>query len=142
MLHIKESIIINQPVRAIYTLLTSPKAIPTWRKDVLEVTPALDTIQVADQFDELVNFMGHNTYRMKVVELVPNERIVIQAINGPGVLPTQTFYLKQGIDGVIVTFQGDLETKGVFRLVAPFLTRPLSKKWEGYLAKLKEIIEQ
>lgn len=80
------------------------------------------------------------TFTMQVVEYEPNESEIIQVTAGPGIRPTQTFLFESTRMGTRLNFRVDVQTQGLFRLMAPVLPRMIRKKWAGYLVNLKSVL--
>ena len=141
MFTVEQHICINRPVAEVFGYVTNPANIPRWRADVLGITGADGSVSIGSQFEELVNFMGHKTYTMRVTEYQPHRRAVIQAIAGPGVSPTQTFEFEPSDSGTHFSVCAQVRTAGMFRLMEPMMPGMFKKTWGQYLANLKQILE-
>ena len=141
MFTMRQSITINRPVAQVFAYLADPNNIPRWRPEVLAVSGANHAIAPGATFDELVNFMGRKTFTMRVIDYRPDHQMIIDAIAGPGIRPTQHFQFEAADGGTRVSFRGEVRTSGLFRLMEPVLPSMLSKLWAGYLANIKRILE-
>jgi uncharacterized protein YndB with AHSA1/START domain len=141
MFTVEQNIVINRPIEDVFAYVTNPNNIPKWRPDVLEIDGANNSVDVGARFDELVNFMGRKTFTMQVIEYQPNQREVIQAISGPGVMPTQTFQFETRDGGTRLSVSANVRTSGLFRLMEPMMPTMFSKTWRQYLSNLKHILE-
>lgn len=141
MFSVTRSTIIDRPVQEVYAYVTDASRIPEWRKDILATTgPAI--VSVGTEFVETINFMGRKPFTMKVRELVPNKREVIENIAGPGVRPIQTFTFEAQGNATNFSVSITLRTSGLFRLMEPLMPKMIAKNWDGYLVKLKEVLEK
>ena len=141
MFAVEETVTIARPVEEVFAFLADPTKIPIWRPDVLAVDGATGRLTAGATFDEWIRFGGRKAWRMRVVEVEPGRRAVIEAIAGPGVRPTQRFTCHPVDGGTRVTFRGTIHTLGAYRLVEPLLPRIIRRNWQRYLANLKAQLE-
>ena len=141
MFTVEQSVIINRPIEDVFAYVTTPRNIPKWRPDVLEIHGANGSVAVGARFEELVNFMGHKTFTMQVIEYQPNQREVIRAVAGPNVRPTQTFQFEATASGTRLSVSAQVRTSGLFRLMEPMMPTMFRKTWAQYLSNLKQILE-
>jgi len=79
---------------------------------------------------------------MKIIEFIPNKKIVIEAQSGMALLPTQEFtFTPQGnqtrVDLVVI-----MRVSGLFTLLQPMLPTQLKKTWAGYFQNLNQILTE
>ena len=123
---------INAPIEKVFGYISDISKIPEWRTDVPQVSNISGSTAVGSTFSEEVNFMGKKQLLMKVVEFVPNQKLVIEAQSGMALLPTQSFtFVPQG-NGTEVRIQVKMKTSGLFRLMEPMLPGQLKKIWAKY----------
>jgi uncharacterized protein YndB with AHSA1/START domain len=77
---------------------------------------------------------------MRFTEIVPNERIRFEAVVGP-MRPNCTFTFDQTDGGTTVTFRGDPNPVGVFKMLSPVFKRIGQKVWSERLARAKAALE-
>ena len=141
MFTITRSVEINRPVEEVFAFVSDASKIPLWRKDILASTgPA--HVSVGTEFVETINFMGKKDFTMRVVAIEPNRREMIENVAGPDVRPIQTFTFERSSNGTMFTVSVTVRTFGLFRLMEPMMPRMIGKNWDGYLAALKQLLEQ
>ena len=140
MFAIDASIVIRRPPDAVFAYLADPSNIPKWRPEVTAVDAAGE-LRPGAEFSETFNFMGKKSARMRALEAQPGRKLVIRALTGPMMRPTQTFTLKSASGGTEVAIHVDMEVDG-WATVLQFLFRPMIQKlWVKYLATLKSQLE-
>ena len=77
---------------------------------------------------------------MRFTAIVPNEKIEFEAEVGP-MRPNCAFIFDQVHGGTSVTFQGDPNPVGPFKLLSPLFTRIGHQVWAGRLARTKTALE-
>ncbi len=75
---------------------------------------------------------------LRYTEIVANERIQFDAVVGP-MRPKCTFAFDQTGDGTTVTFRGDPDPVGPFRLLTPVFKRISQHVWSERLARAKDV---
>jgi hypothetical protein len=79
---------------------------------------------------------------MKMVSENPPSTLIIQAVEGPFLLPTQKFYCAEKNGLTSLTFQAQiLPVTFLFKTLSPLLKIVLQKKWQNYLVLLKQNLE-
>ena len=129
---------INAPVEKVFGYMSNISKIPEWRTDVPQVSDISGATAVGTTFSETVNFMGKKQLRMKVVEFIPNQKLVIQAQSGMALLPTQSFTFIPKGNGTEVRIQVTMKTSGLFRLMEPMLPAQLKKIWAKYFENVAQ----
>lgn len=77
---------------------------------------------------------------MRFTAIVPNEKIEFEAEVGP-MRPNCAFIFDQTHGGTRVTFRGDPNPVGPFKLLSPLFTRIGQQVWAGRLARAKTALE-
>src|SRR5436190_17645782 len=101
MFTIEASVVIKQPPEAVFGYVADPANIPKWRPEVIAVDAA-GPLRPGAEFSETFNFMGKKSARMRVLEYDTGRKLVIRALTGPMLRPTQTFTLKSATGGTEV----------------------------------------
>jgi len=140
MIAFKHTALINAPVERVFSFVADPKRIPEWRDDVPGVSHMNGGPGVGMTFTEEVHFMGTKQLHMKIVEFVPNEKIVIEAEGGMPMLPTQTFTFAPEGTGTRLTISVVMKTSGFFTMMELVLPSQLKKIWERYFVSLDQLI--
>ncbi|HJR79240.1 MAG TPA: SRPBCC family protein [Anaerolineales bacterium] len=123
---------IDAPVERVFAYISDISKIPEWRTDIPRVSNLNGPARVGSTFLEEVNFMGKKQLLMKVVELIPNQKLVIEAQSGMALLPTQSFTFVPKGSRTKVQLQVTMRTSGLFRLMEPMLAGQLKKIWAKY----------
>jgi uncharacterized protein YndB with AHSA1/START domain len=140
MVTFEHSATISAPIEKVFAYVSDPKKIPEWRKDVPEISQISGETVVGSTFVEGVNFMGRKQLHMKVVEFVPNKKIVIQAVSGMSLLPTQSFSFQSQGNKTQVQLKVEMQISGLFKLMAFALPKQLKKIWAGYFENLSQLL--
>jgi uncharacterized protein YndB with AHSA1/START domain len=127
---------INAPVETVFAYISDISKIPEWRTDVPRVSNLSGPAAIGSTFFEEVNFMGKKQLLMKVVEFVPNRKLVIEAQSGMALLPTQSFTFVPKDGGTEVHLQVMMRTSGLFRIMEAMLPGQLKKIWAKYFENL------
>jgi len=134
--------LIDAPVEKVFAVVSDFSQIPRWRKDVPGITQISGATAIGTSFLEEVNFMGKKQLLMKVIDFVPNQRLVIEAQHGMNLLPTQSFlFIAEGnktrIDLTVV-----MRVSGLFKLMQFILPAQLKKTWTGYFVNLNDLVSK
>ncbi len=127
---------INAPVETVFAYISDISKIPEWRTDVPRVSNLSGPAAIGSTFFEEVNFIGKKQLLMKVVEFVPNRKLVIEAQSGMALLPTQSFTFVPKDGGTEVHLQVMMRTSGLFRIMEAMLPGQLKKIWAKYFENL------
>jgi len=123
---------INAPIETVFAYISDIRKIPDWRTDVPGISKLSGPVTVGTTFMEEVNFMGKKQLLMKVVEFIPNQKLVIAAQSGMALLPTQSFTFVPEGSGTKIHLRVTMRTSGLFRLMEPMLAGQLKKIWAKY----------
>lgn len=123
---------INAPIETVFAYISDISKIPDWRTDVPRVSNLSSPMTVGSTFQEEVNFMGKKQLLMKIVEFIPNQKLVIEAQSGMALLPTQSFTFMSKDGGTQIHLRVTMRTSGLFRLMEPMLAGQLKKIWAKY----------
>jgi uncharacterized protein YndB with AHSA1/START domain len=141
MFAIDQSIVIKRPAEAVFRFIADPANIPKWRPEVIEVGRVAGPLREGAEFTETFNFMGRKTATMRVTGFEPGRRLVLRALSGPMLRPTQTFEFAAAEGGTRVAIHIDMEVDA-WATILQFLFRPMIRKlWAKYLATLKRLLE-
>lgn len=92
MLDVTTEIVIDQPLARVAGYTADPANTPEWYANIksAEWKPAA-IVQTGSQIDFVARFLGRELrYTYEIVELVPDERIVLRTAQGP--FPMETTY--------------------------------------------------
>ncbi len=123
-----------------FSLLADPTQVPTWRPDVLASSP-LEGEGVGARYVETIQFFGRKSQTFEIVEHGPARRLVVRAVDGLALRPTQSFTLERTGDGTQLTYEIELPVSGWFVLMKPLLARMIPSKWAEYVVQLQQRLE-
>jgi uncharacterized protein YndB with AHSA1/START domain len=132
--------VVNAPAEKVFMYVSDPARIPEWRRDVPRISEVRGPIQVGTTFVEEVQFLGTKHVLMRVAELVPNKKLVIEAQSGMSLLPIQSFVFTPEGNSTRVYLSVTMKTTGVFRLLGFMLQSRLKEKWKEYFVNLDRIL--
>ena len=141
MFTIQQSVTIARPVEQVFAFLSDPDNIPRWRPDVLEARSGGGPLQMASEFDEVINFGGRKTQTFRVNAFEPNETLEVAAIAGLGIRPTQRYSVASRGDSTTVSIRVTVRTLGLFRILEPLLPKMIAAKWRDYSDRLRGLLE-
>lgn len=136
-------ITIDRPVGTVAGYATDPANAPEWYENLRSVeweTPP--PAQIGSKLAFVAHFMGRRiAYTYEVVDLVPNERLVMATAEGP--FPMETTYMWQtaGNGTTHMSLRNRGEPAGFSKLVAPFTATAMRRANRKDLARLKSILE-
>jgi uncharacterized protein YndB with AHSA1/START domain len=142
MVTIENSTVINRPPEDVYAFVTDPANEAKWHADVLEAHKTSDgPLAVGSTIQFTFNFMGKKKVDLVVRESDPPRREVVEATSSGPMLPTFTFTFEPVNGGTRFTRKGDIRINGWMRLMEPMMKGMATKRADGFLAKLKQLLE-
>jgi hypothetical protein len=123
-----------------FSLLADPTQVPSWRPDVLASSP-LEGQGVGARYVETIQFFGRKSQTFEVVEHGPARRLVVRAVDGLALRPTQSFTLERADGGTRITYEIELPVSGWFVVMKPLLARMIPSKWAEYVVNLQQKLE-
>jgi uncharacterized membrane protein len=140
----QHSVVIRRPVDEVFAFAANYENDPQWRAEVRSrrySTPP--PVGVGSQCDEVSRVAGRRLETTtEVMEYKENERVVSRSISGPTPIVTRrSFEPVEG--GTRFTYALDVDESGValFRLLRPLLQRWYQRTLEGYVERMKQIVE-
>lgn len=135
--------VIDRPVAEVASYAGDPSNAPEWYSNITSVswqTPP--PVAVGSQMDFVAQFLGRTlAYTYEVVELEPNERLVMRTADGP--FPMETTYEWTAVDETRtrLTLRNRGEPAGFARLTAPMMERAMRRATTKDLERLKRLLE-
>jgi hypothetical protein len=140
--------VIRRPVGEVAAYAGDPGNAPSWYVNIRAVewrTPP--PVRVGSRMDFVAQFLGRRLeYTYEVVELVPDQRLVMRTAQGP--FPMETTYTWEPAgpdeDGHATTrmvLRNHGEPAGFSRLAAPVMERAMRRAMTKDLAALKALLE-
>lgn len=142
MVTIENSIVIDRPPEEVYAFVTDPANEAKWHSDVLEAHQTSEgPLGAGSTISFTINFMGKKQIDLVVRESDPPRREVVDATSSGRMLPTFTFTFEPVNGGTRFTRKGDIRMSGWMRLMEPMMKGMATKRADGFLAKLKQLLE-
>lgn len=138
----ESTVVIERPVEEVFGLvLDLEKIIRSADPDVesVEKTPE-GPIGAGTTFWLRRNAPGRHREFTRYTAVEPNRKIEFEARFGP-VAPTGSLTFEQANGGTRVTFRGDPNPVGPFKLLSPLIARKGQRAWDKRLARIKAILE-
>jgi hypothetical protein len=135
--------VIRRPVAEVAAFAGDPGHAPEWYVNIDSVewrTPP--PVAVGSCMDFVARFLGRRlAYTYEVVELVPDERLVMRTADGP--FPMETTYTWEALDSgaTRMTLRNRGRPSGFSALAAPFLASAMRRANEKDLAALRSRLE-
>ena len=135
--------VIDRPVDAVYAYAADPLNAPTWYARIDSVVPETEPpLRVGSKMAFVAQFLGRRLeYTYEIVELVPNQRLVMRTAQG--LFPMETTYTWSAApgDATSMTLRNRGEPTGFSKAMAPFMAGAVRRANRKDLAKLKSILE-
>jgi hypothetical protein len=137
-------IVIDRPRQDVARFAGDPTRAPEWYVNIKAVewqTPP--PVAVGSRMAFVARFLGRRlAYTYEVVELVPDERLVMRTTEGP--FPMETTYTWQdaGAGHTRMTLRNRGEPSGFGKLMAPFMVGAMRRANEKDLLRLKSLLER
>jgi hypothetical protein len=123
-----------------FAVLADPTQVPSWRPDVLEASPLVGR-GVGARYVETIAFFGRKSQTFEVMCHEPERRIVVRAVDGLGLRPTQSFCLEPDGSTTRLSYDIELPVSGWFLAMKPLLGKMIPSKWAQYADKLRAKLE-
>ncbi len=135
--------VIARPVAEVAEFAGDPGHAPVWYSRISSVewqTPP--PVAVGSRMDFVAHFLRRRlAYTYEVVELVPQQRLVMRTSQGP--FPMETTYTWEEVAGgsTRMTLRNTGEPSGFAGVAAPAMALAMRRAMTGDLARLKELLE-
>jgi hypothetical protein len=140
---ISTSTVIRLPLADVASYACDPDNAPAWYANIQSVeweTPR--PLRIGSRVAFVARFLGRRlAYTYEIVELAPNERLVMRTAQGPFPMET-TYTFEATVGGTRMTLRNRGEPSGFSRLVAPFLASAVRRANVKDLRLLCEILER
>lgn len=141
---IRASATIQRPVEDVFRYVLDLESNgPEWAPDLESVAKATEgPIGAGTTFDQRQKVMGiRRTTKLTFTAVEPNSKIEVEADLGP-IAPTMTASFEPAGEGTLVTFEGDPNPKGPFKLLAPLVAKQGQRMWDARVTQLKTVLER
>ena len=136
-------VVIRRPRANVAAFAGDPTNAPAWYANISSIEWKTDPpLRVGSQAAFVASFLGRElAYTYEIVELVPDERLVMRTAQGP--FPMETSYVWEGTnDGhTRMALRNRGTPSGFSRLAAPFLELAMRRANKKDLAALKQLLE-
>lgn len=137
-------IVINRPIADVAAFAGNPGNAPAWYVNIKSVewkTPP--PLQVGSQVAFVAYFLGRRlAYTYAVVDLLPNQRLVMRTSQGPFAMETTYTWEAITAERTRMTLRNRGMPTGFSKLVAPFMARAMRHANRKDLLMLKQRLEQ
>jgi uncharacterized protein YndB with AHSA1/START domain len=134
--------VIHRPREVVAAYAADPTNAPEWYANIKSVQwRTSPPVRVGSRMDFMATFMGRRiAYTYEVAELVPGERLVMRASDGPMAMETTYTWTDEG-DGTRMRLRNRGGPSGFAKLTAPIMAAAVRRATTRDLARLKEILE-
>lgn len=134
---------IDRPVGEVAAYAGDPSNAPAWYVNIRSVewrTPP--PARVGSRVAFVAHFLGRRlAYTYEIVELVPDERLVMRTAEGPFPMETTYEWAPQGAERTRMTLRNRGEPSGFATIAAPVLAGAMRRANRKDLARLKALLE-
>lgn len=140
---VRTEIEIDRPRDRVAAYAGDPANAPEWYVNIKAVerkTPP--PLGVGSRLAFVAHFLGRRlAYAYEIVELVPEQRLVMRTAEGPFPMETTYTWESVGEQRTRMTLRNRGEPSGFSRIVAPFMAAAIRRANRKDLARLKSILE-
>ncbi len=142
MINEEKSVVINRPIKEVFTYVSDLRHSAEWQAGLLEVRQTTDGPQgVGTQFAFVRKFLGRKMEAsIEFVEYKPTTIVTFRTTSGP--MPVKSSYLFAPTpEGTQVTSKIEMEPGGFSKLAEPLIAASLKRELEAGLGELKDLLE-
>ncbi len=136
-------ITIDRPVEIVAAYAVNPTNAPTWYDNIESVEwQTKPPARVGSRVAFVARFLGRRlAYTYELVELVPNERLVMRTAQGPFPMETTYTWTPAGDGSTTMTLRNRGEPSGFSKLAAPMMAAAMRRANNKDLRSLRRIVE-
>ncbi len=134
---------ISRPIALVAAFAGDPSHAPQWYENIASVEwQSEPPARVGSRVAFVAHFLGRRlAYTYEIVELVPEQRLVMRTAEGPFPMETSYTWAAEGPEQTRMTLRNRGEPAGFSKLMAPFMAAAMRRANGKDLAKLKELLE-
>jgi hypothetical protein len=136
-------IVIDRPLAEVAAFAGDPGNAPRWYVNIESVEwKTAPPLAVGSRVAFVAHFLGRRlAYTYEMVELVPEQRLVMRTSEGPFPMETTYTWEPSGPSGTRMILRNRGEPSGFSKLMAPFMASAMRRANEKDLKQLKQLLE-
>jgi hypothetical protein len=142
---VESSVNIDRPVEIVWDFLTSLENAPKWDIGVRETRgTSKGPAGLGTTFQNIGPFLGRESVReFKVTQYVFHMKVAVTLMNPSSFISRAeaSYSFRPEAQGTRLTFVGDVEFKGIFKVIQPILATRARRDGQGDLENLKRLLE-
>jgi uncharacterized membrane protein len=140
---VQTELVIHRPVDEVAAYATDPSNAPAWYSNIESVDwQTTPPTAVGSRMTFVARFLGRRLeYTYEIVDLVPNERLVMRTAEGPFPMETTYTWSAAGDGATRMTLRNRGEPAGFSKLAAPLMKPAMRRANRKDLAMLRSILE-
>ena len=137
-------IVIERARTRVASYSSDPSNAPSWYANIDSIEwKTSPPVALGSKMAFVAQFLGKRmAYTYEIVELVPNERLVMRTAEGPFPMETTYTWETSSEGHTKMTLRNRGEPSGFSKLVAPFMAMAMRRANRNDLALLKKILER
>lgn len=140
MIRIELSIDVDRSPSEVFAYLTDAERLPQWQSSAVEAHWEGEKTPGA-RVKEVRKFLGRRMEsELEVTEYEPDRRFALKVLSGPVPFSVQ-HTLEPHDGGTRLTFVGEGEPGGFFKLAEPLVARTAERQFRGDFETLKDVLE-
>lgn len=135
--------VIDRPVAEVAAYAGDPTNAPEWYVNIKSIDWRTEPpVRLGSRMDFVAQFLGRRiAYTYEVLELVPNQRLVMSTAQGPFPMTTTYTWEPVGEASTRMTLRNHGEPSGFTKYAAPVMEMAMKRATTKDLARLKGLLE-
>lgn len=141
---VTSEIVIRAPRAAVARFAGDPTNAPAWYENIRSIEWVGEPrVELGARAAFVAQFLGRRlAYTYEIVELAPDERLVMRTAEGPFPMQTTYTWSDAAEGGTLMTLANRGEPAGFSKLVAPLMAAAMRRATRKDLARLKALLEK